>query len=109
MFYFLLFAVAQARVFRGASKSTRVFRFSAEMAHFASGGIGEEHFHERLAAGQAAAADGELMDEYEDDHLEDAMADCPAKVQQVLLCGLCLLPRRRMELPSSTTIVGLRF
>ena len=88
MFYFLLFAVAQARVFRGASKSTRVFRFSAEMAHFASGGIGEEHFHERLAAGQAAAADGELMDEYEDDRLEDAMADCPApNLAEPLLSG----------------------
>ena len=48
MFYFLLFAVAQARVFRGASKSKRVFRFSAAMAHLVSGGIGEEHFHERL-------------------------------------------------------------
>ena len=48
MFYFLLFAVAQARVFRGASKSKRVFRFSAAMAHLVSGGIGEEHFQERL-------------------------------------------------------------
>ena len=40
--------------------------------------IGEEGFQEEVQAGQAAAADAELLDTYQDDRAEDIMADFSA-------------------------------
>lgn len=48
----------------------------ADLVHQAS--IGGEGFQEEVQAGQAAAADAELLNYHQDDRMEDIMADFPA-------------------------------
>ena len=46
--------------------------------------IGDEGFQEEMQAGQAAAADAELLDYNQNDRMEDIMADFPL---QTCVCG----------------------